>query len=95
MSILDDLQIIIEADKWVQKAKPKKGKMHKLLGLKDDETVTGKYTSGKKLAKALLKATNNNRKKVASMLAFAANADKTDNVLDAALKYMGKTSDDK
>ena len=95
MSILNDLAKYMSEEKWAQDAKPEKGKMHKLLGLKDDETVTGKYTSGEKLAKALLKATNNDRKKVASMLAFAANVDKTDNVLDSALKYMKKSNDNK
>ncbi len=95
MSILDDLeQFIAESDKWAKDAKPKKGKMHDLLGLSDDETVTSKYSSGESLAKALMRATNNDRKKVSSMLAFAANVDKTDNVLDSALHYMKKSNKD-
>jgi len=93
MSILDEIsQYMNEDEKWAQDAKPKKGKMHELLGLKDNETVSSKYTSGEKLAKALLRATNNDRKKVASMLAFAANVDKSDNVLDSALRYMKKSN---
>ena len=95
MSVFDDIQRKINENskKWAQKAKPKKGKMHELLGLDPDEKVSSKYTSGKKLAEALLKATNNDKKKVASMLAFAANVDKTDNVLDKALRYLKKLDD--
>lgn len=89
MSVLSALTTKLnENKKWAKDVKPEKGKMHKLLGLKDDETVTGKYTSGESLAKALMRATNNNEKEVTGMLAFAANVDKADNVLDSALSYM-------
>lgn len=100
MSILNELTGILgdtinEKEKWAKDVKPKKGKMHDLLNIPADKTVTSVYSSGEKLAKALMRATNNNEKKVSSMLAFAANVDKADNVLDSALHYMKKIGKDK
>ena len=65
--------------------KPKEGEMHKLLGIDPDDTIIDKYSSGKKLAADLLKAVNGDKKKAASMLAYAANIDSNNNVLDDAL----------
>lgn len=101
MSILNELQNIMdvnvldEGEKWVGKVKPKRGKMHELLNIPEDKTISSKYKSGASLAKALLKALNGDEKKASSMLAFAANADKTDNVLDSALHYMKKLGNNK
>ena len=101
MSILNELQELMDLDsinegkKWVGKVKPKRGKMHDVLNIPAVETISSKYTSGASLAKALLRAVNGDEKKASSMLAFAANADKTDNVLDAALHYMKKIGDKK
>lgn len=91
---LAENSVISEKEKWAQDVDVKQGKMGQLLGLKKGEKVTDKYSSGEALANALLKANGGDRKKTASMLAFAANVDKTNNVLDAALKYM-KKSDEK
>jgi len=90
MSILNYLkETLIDEEKWAKDVNPKKGKMHKLLNIPDDKKVSDVYTSGEKLAKALVKATGS-EKEASSMLAFAANVDKTDNVLDKALRYMKK-----
>jgi uncharacterized protein Yka (UPF0111/DUF47 family) len=67
---------------------PEKGKMHKLLGLKDDEKITDVYTSGEKLAKDLVKALKGDQKEAAGMLAYAANISSADNVLDDALSAL-------
>lgn len=81
-------EYLIEKEKWAQDVNVEKGKMKSLLGLKPDEKVTDKYSSGEQLAKDLVKALNGDQKKAAGMLAFAANVDKTNNVLDSALKYL-------
>jgi hypothetical protein len=94
MSILDNLANFLNEDKkWVANVKPKRGKMHDLLNIPEDKNITDVYSSGEKLAKALLRAVNGDQKKASSMLAFAANADKTNNVLDSALHYMKKIKD--
>lgn len=76
-----------EAEKWSKGVEVEKGKMHKVLGLADDEKITDKYTSGKKLAQDLLKAVGN-KKEATGMLAFAANVNPKDNVFDKALSAM-------
>jgi hypothetical protein len=91
-------QPIMEAkEKFAKKGSTstKNSKISKVLGLKNGETVSEMYKSGKKLATDLLKAVGGDRKKAASMLAFAANMDKTENVLDDALSHMGKESEKK
>lgn len=101
MSILNMLQHIMDVplnegeDKWTKDIKPKRGKMHKLLNIPADETISSKYKSGASLAKALIRALNGDEKKASSMLAFAANADSAENVLDDALHYMKKIGDNK
>ena len=93
--LLDNIKsMLTEEKKWAGKVKVKKGKMHKLLNIPDDKKVTDVYTSGEKLAKALM-AKVKDEKEVTGMLAFAANVDKTDNVLDKALRYMKKIGEDK
>ena len=89
-SLTDGFEAIFESEKFAQKADAKKGKMHKLLGIPEDEKVTDHFKSGKALAEKLLKAVDGDHKKAAGMLAFAANVDKTNNVLDAALKHLKK-----
>jgi hypothetical protein len=72
-------------DERLSDVKVEKGKMHKLLGLKDDEKVTDVYKSGEDLAKDLVKALKGDQKEAAGMLAYAANIDSQNNVLDDAL----------
>lgn len=72
------------------KFKPKQGKMHKLLGLKEDETVSGSFKTGKELYDALMKATDDNEKEVVGMLAFVANINPEKNIFDDALKQAKK-----
>jgi len=67
-----------------------KGKMHELLGLKEDESITDKYSKGEDLYHALMKATDNNEKEVVGMLAYAANLEPQHNVFDSALHYAKK-----
>jgi len=73
-----------EAEKWSQDVNVKKGKMRRLLNVPADKKLTDVYTSGQKLAKDLLKAIGD-KKEVSSMLAYAANIDSDNNVLDRAL----------
>lgn len=80
-------------DKWAQGIDVKEGKMTKLLNIPKGKKITDVYTSGKKLAEDLLKAVDGDKKKASSMLAFAANVDKTDNVLDTALRNISKDDD--
>jgi hypothetical protein len=72
-------------DERLSDVKVEKGKMHKLLGLKDDEKVTDVYKNGEDLAKDLVKALKGDQKEAAGMLAYAANIDSQNNVLDDAL----------
>lgn len=94
--ILEGYGVCLEAQKKLiskQAGKVHKGKMHKLLNVPEGEKVTDHFKSGKALANALLKACGGDRKEATGMLAFAANLDKSDNVLDAALHHMKETSD--
>jgi hypothetical protein len=75
-------------DERLSDVKVEKGKMHKLLGLKDDEKITDVYTSGEELAKDLVKALKGDQKEAAGMLAYAANIDSQSNVLDDALSVL-------
>tara|TARA_Y100000310_G_C20704363_1_gene833757 strand:+ start:44230 stop:44529 length:300 start_codon:yes stop_codon:yes gene_type:complete len=88
MSILNEFNNLLEKEKWAQDVKVKKGKMHKLLNVPDDKKISDVFKSGKALALKLLKANKDDEKKTSSMLAFAANVDKEDTVLDKALRYM-------
>lgn len=76
-------------NKTLSKIKVKPGKMHKLLGVPEDKKVTDVYKSPKKLVNDLMKATDDDYKKVKGMLAFAANIDKKHNIFDDALKALG------
>lgn len=89
MSILNEINNLLEKD-WVSDVKPKQGKMRKLLNIPDGKKISDVFKSGKDLAMKLLKANNNDESKTASMLAFAANVDKEDTVLDKALRHMKK-----
>lgn len=82
--------MLTDQDKWVNTVKVKKGRMHKLLRIPQDKKIIDVYTSGKKLAQDLLKALNGNKKEASSMLAYASNVDKRNNVLDSALKAIKK-----
>lgn len=75
-------------DERLSDVEVEKGKMHKLLGLKDDEKITDVYTSGEKLAKDLVKALKGDQKEAAGMLAYAANISSVENVLDDALSAL-------
>ena len=73
-----------------------KGLMHKLLNVPEEDKISSKYKSGKKLAQDLVNALTNSKvvpqkevkQKAASMLAYAANwpSDGPNSVLDKALK---------
>ena len=73
-----------------------KGLMHKLLNVPEEDKISSKYKSGKKLAQDLVNALKNSKvvpqkevkQKAASMLAYAANwpSDGPNSVLDKALK---------
>ena len=77
---------IKEADKWAKDVKPEKGKMHKVLGIPEDDKIEDHYSSGKDLASALVKAVKGDKKKAAGMLAFAANVKGgTRDIFDKAL----------
>lgn len=89
-AILEGFSIIYESEKWAKDVKVKKGKMKKLLDIPEDKKVCDVYTSGEKLAKDLVSALDGDQDEAASMLAFAANVDKKDNVLDSALRYLKK-----
>jgi hypothetical protein len=92
-SLSDGFEVLFEAEEWAQKAHAKKGKMHELLGVPEDEKITDHFKNGKSLAEKLLNALNGDKKKASSMLAFAANADASNNVLDAALHHIKKMED--
>lgn len=64
-----------DEDYWVKDSKPEKGKMHKLLGIPEDEKISDHYTSSEKLAKDLLKATGDEAE-ASRMLGFAGFANK-------------------
>ena len=74
-----------DGEKWAQDVNVKRNKMRRLLKIPADQKLTDVYTSGHKLAKDLLKAVDGNKKEASSMLAYAANIDSKDNVLDRAL----------
>lgn len=77
-------------ESFSDKFKPKKGKMHKLLGLKEGEKVIDAFETGKELYDALMKATNNDKKEVIGMLAFVAQINPERNIFDDALKLVKK-----
>jgi hypothetical protein len=85
---------LLEANKFVQAAKPKKGKMHELLGIPQDEEVKDHFKSGKALAIKLLAAVDGDKKKASSMLAIPANANPSHDIFDEARTYL-KNSDKK
>lgn len=84
-----------ENNKWAADVDIKKGKMHKLLGIPSEKTISDVYTSGEKLAEDLLKATDNNYKEVAGMLAFPANTNPEHDIFDIALKMVKKLREEK
>ena len=79
-----------DQEKWSKEIKVKTGRMHRLLGIPQGKKIIDVYSSGITLAKDLLKAVNGNKKQASSMLAFAANVDKDNNVLDKALHAIKK-----
>jgi DNA-binding transcriptional regulator GbsR (MarR family) len=85
--IVKTFESFINEEKWVADVEPKKGKMHKLLNIPEEKKVSDVYTSGKKIAQDLLDATGD-RKEATSMLAFAANTNKEDDIFDKALKII-------
>lgn len=76
-SIQEATEIIFENEKgeklWAKDVHKDEGKMHRLLGLKEDEKIVDKYSSGKKLAKDLLKANKGDKRKTGGQLGFVAN----------------------
>lgn len=71
---------------WSKGVKIEKGKMYKVLGIPDDGKIIDNYKDGKKLAKDLVAKVG--KKEAAGMLAYVANLDPKQNVLDIALKSM-------
>lgn len=86
----DIMSSLEEAVKWQQKAKVKRGAMHKALNIPDGDDIKDHYTSGKKLAKDLIDAVGLAR--ASRMINYAANANKDKNsifdVAQRALKNM-------
>jgi hypothetical protein len=76
-------------EKTLSKVQPKEGKMHDILGIPAGEKITDHYTSGKALYDALMSKVGD-KKKVKSMLAYAANINSEKDVFDKALKVEGK-----
>jgi hypothetical protein len=76
--------------KTISKVKIKPGKMHKLLDIPEDKTITDVYKSPKKLVDDLMNATNDDYKKVKGMIAFAANIHKGHELFKDALKLVVK-----
>lgn len=84
-------QLIAEAEEgklWAKDAHPDEGKMHRMLDIPKGKKVTEVYTSGKSLAKDLLKANKGDKRKTAGMLGFVANVNKGTSVFDKALKAL-------
>ena len=94
MYTVDPKILFEEKEKWSKGITVKKGKMKSLLGIKPDEKVSSKYTSGEKLAKALM-AKVKDEKEVTGMLAYAANLSSKEDVFDSALSYMKKIKPEK
>ncbi len=72
-------------------AKPKKGKMHKILDIPEDKDISDIYTSGKKLAQDLVKKVG--KKKATGMIAFAANINSDNNIFDKALRALDQINE--
>jgi hypothetical protein len=70
------------------------GKMHKVLGINQDERILDYYTDGKKLAQDLYDKLGD-KKEVAGMLAYAANIDSEKNVFDDALKSLDEINENR
>ena len=73
---------------WAKDAHPDEGKMHRMLDIPKGKKVTDVYTSGKSLAKDLLKANKGDKRKTAGMLGFVANVNKGTSVFDKAMKAL-------
>lgn len=84
--LVEFLTQVDEGKKTFAKVHPKKGKMHKVLGIPEDKEIKSVYTSGKKLAADLVAKVG--KKKAEGMLAFAANVNKADNIFDKALRAL-------
>lgn len=89
---LSEENIYLDEAKWAKNVEAKKGKMHDLLGIPKDKTISSKYTSGAKLAQDLLKKVGD-EKKVAGMLAYAANINSKEDVFDRALAYLNENQE--
>jgi len=76
----DDKNLDIEVD-------IEKGSIYDILGMDLDEKISSKYTSGAKLAKALMDKVGN-QKEVVGMLSVAASENVEEEVFDRALRYM-------
>ena len=61
--------------------------MHQILDVPEGEKISSKYSSGEKLAKALMSKVGN-EKEVTGMLAFAANISSEKDIFDSALSFM-------
>ena len=86
----EELMLEVTGKKTLSKVKIKPGKMHKLLKVPEDKTIVDVYKSPKKLVDDLMKATDNDYRKVKGMIAFAANINKGHNIYDDALKLVVK-----
>lgn len=86
MNKFQELYETVVEKKWAKKVKPEKGKMKKVLGIPDDKEISDVYSSGKKLAKDLTDKVG--LKDAKSMLAFAANVNKKEDVFDVALRNL-------
>jgi len=65
--------------------------MHDILNVPEGEKISSKYSSGEKLAKALISKVG--REKAVQMINYAANASSSEDVFDSAQNYFKKTSE--
>lgn len=76
----------VNEKKWAGKVQPKRGKMHKLLGIPADKNISDVYTSGEKLAKDLVEKVG--KAKAAQMINFVANVNSEEDIFDDAQKAL-------
>lgn len=81
------LEFITEKN-WSSGVKPRKDKMHILLGIPEDKKISDVYTSGKKLAEDLVAKVG--KKKAAQMINFAANISSREDIFDKAQRALSK-----
>jgi len=82
MEYLLEFEEFLNEEQWAKGVTVKKGKMHDILGIPEDKTVTDIYKDPKKLARDLVKKSS--KKEANSMLAYPANLGKPGNIFAQA-----------